>query len=216
MVGRTTRKTTKGTRVKSSAKRLKEQTPVGAPDVGNKRNLLREYESFSRTLDSEMLRTAALKQEELKQLDSQEEEFFHRQCNQFTMEQLDMTCSEMEDFLKTQEAKEPQVMPEGHVADHVVPSSELPVAIKIPLRHRKRKSGLKMQYRRPSITTPHFAVNRPAPKFMTTGIKNTQPRPGRIGELVYSENGSPVIVPDSKKLRLALRKGENFPVADEV
>ena len=74
-----------------------------------------------------------------------------------------------------------------------------------------------MHYRRPSITTPHLAVNRPVPKFMTTGVKNTKPRPGRLGEILYSENGSPVVViPDSKKLKLALRKEETSPVADEV
>ena len=52
---------------------------------------------------------------------------------------------------------------------------------------------------------------------MTTGVKNTKPRPGRLGEILYSENGSPVVViPDSKKLELALRKEETSPVADEV
>ena len=49
-----------------------------------------------------VLRTAGLKKEELQQLFRQEEEFFHRQCNQFTSAQLDMTSAEMENFLKIQ------------------------------------------------------------------------------------------------------------------
>ena len=77
-----------------------------------------------------------------------------------------------------------------------------------PAAKKKRRSSVIKSYNS-AASTPVWHVNRgpKMPKFMTsgTGIKNVKPRLARVGEIAFSDNGSPIVVGNTT--RKALPKG---------
>ncbi|XP_055349460.1 uncharacterized protein LOC129596254 isoform X2 [Paramacrobiotus metropolitanus] len=192
------------------------------PELSEKNKMLLDrLVQFQETLKGQMDKNQAEHEERMKKLDEEEEAAFQNACRKYTEEQLNMTCPEFERFLEQQEAvveskNEANVPPQNiegpqhpeHNVYDIENEFSAPEVVKVRLNFGKKSKQKKASEarkskakpRRPSFanqfvtpTTSASALRRFVPKFMKSGIKESQPRAARPGEIVLSENGSPVL-----------------------
>ncbi|OQV12250.1 hypothetical protein BV898_13445 [Hypsibius exemplaris] len=183
-------------------------------------NLIRQYETFIETLENQILRIKAQRDEELRLLDEQEIEHFHRTCNLYTEEQLSMPAAEFEAYLAKVEQDEQDAENGQHFGgDYHAEVAADPFRIPLPTKPKpapKKKAGkgrVSMGPQQYNSATRTPAWRPRAPKFMTagTGIKNMQPRVARVGEFAYSDNGSPIVVCAAAEGATAAAEGRARP-----